>query len=312
MGEISMSLSRIGIILTLCMGISLLGANSLGPTIIPDAGVSATLSYTHPQTGKAITFQTNSRKTNTAEGPSSEKEWAVPANVKLTVTIEVENLGDVPLSDGISLDVWYDYDGEGYPADESDCDWICVPEDPDDCRVLKRTLTVDPDFPGKAGKGVYSLAAWVDRFDTITEFDEKNNFVGIIKIKPILTATVKPKILQPKAIQPVKRLAIAKNTDPIKIFPFKLEKAQNAQRFSFQSDHPAGIRIRIEWRGKPERLQAILRNESTDQILKRTSGASPFEFIYTSMNRKRTEKMSIEVRSRYSGTTSGRIAVISR
>jgi len=69
------------------------------------------------------------------------------------------------------------------------------------------TLKADLSYRGKQGKGVYNIAAWVDRFDTQTEVYEDDNYLGPINITVLPTVQTKrePLVIQTPTIKPIKK-----------------------------------------------------------------------------------------------------------
>jgi len=277
----------------------------------PDVILHVTLSYTHPQTGEKFILKTDSEKTNAAEWPDTAKKWSIPAGVELNIKLEVWNIGDNPGGDGFDVDLWYDWNKNEYPDDWEDADYVCLPDSPRDCLQFTKKITIDPDFPGKDGKGIYNIAAWVDRFDQTTEVYENNNFLGPIQIKPAMTAVVKPKVLKVKKLQPLRKLRMQKQPikPELKFFPFRLEPSKAKQGFSFEPNQPANVRIRIEWRNKRDQLQAVLRDETNSRVLNRAKGKSPLELHFKQLKKSRIEKMSVIINSSGRGITAGRIIV---
>jgi len=272
-----------------------------------DAILVVTLSYTHPQTGEKVTFKTDSQQTNGAEWPGSAKNWSVPPGVELTIDMEYQNLGDNPSSDGFSVDLWFDWNKNQYPPDTEDADYVCLEEDPGDCRRFTKTITIEPDFPGKDGTGIYNIAAWVDRFDTQTEVSEDNNFVGPIQMKK--SATLKIRKIKP--VKPVKKLPLLKQLikPEFQTFHFQLQSSKAKQSFSFAPNQPANVHIKIEWRNGNVPIQAILRDETHARILDRTKGSAPLDLHFKQLKKSGIEKMSVLVSSNSPGITAGRIIV---
>jgi hypothetical protein len=67
--------------------------------------------------------------------------------------------------------------------DDSVADVVCVPTSEEaTCRHGVVRLVMDPDFEGSRRPGVYHFALWVNRFSTIPEWDEFDNFAGPIRV----------------------------------------------------------------------------------------------------------------------------------
>jgi len=307
---------KIGMTLFCVILCAYIGFTSNRSIVIQDAILAVTLSYTHPQTGEQVTFKTDSRKTNGAEWPASAKQWSVPSGVELRIDMEYKNLGDNPFSDGFSVDLWYDWNKNQYPPDTEECDFVCVEEDPLDCQQFTTTIHMDPEFPGKDGKGIYNIAAWVDRFDMQTERDEKNNFLGPIQIKPLLTAVQKPlkikmRKIGPVKVKPVKKLHLHKKfvKPQFQTFHFQLQPSRSKQSFSFSPHQPVNVHIKIEWRKGDAPLQAVLRDETHSRILDRTKGTAPLDLRFQQSKKSGIEKISVLVSSSSRTVTAGRIMV---
>ncbi|MCD4781366.1 MAG: hypothetical protein K8S27_12570 [Candidatus Omnitrophica bacterium] len=124
------------------------------------------------------------------------KTYNVPSGVTLTLIIETLNLGDNPSGDPVSIDIWYDWPYRYSPKDDVDADAVCLPEGPGDCSKTIKKLKADHLYAGKVGKGVYNIVVWVDRFGTQTEVDEKDNFLGPIRIVAVPIVQNKQEPLQ--------------------------------------------------------------------------------------------------------------------
>ena len=147
----------------------------------PNFQPNLTIKYLHPNTHKRVTIK------NCLPG----KTYQVPAGVNLALIFEVRNTGDNPSGDPVSIDIWYDWPHRKPPNDNVDPDAVCVPEDPGDCQRVIETLKADLSYKGRQGKGVYNIVAWVDRFDTQTEVDEADNYLGPVKIVVLPTVQLK-------------------------------------------------------------------------------------------------------------------------
>jgi len=280
-----------------------------GPPSIQDAVLHVTLRYTHPRTGKVHTLTTDSQQTNSVEAPHTAREWSVPAGVELRIEMSY-TAGDHPASDGFSVDIWYDWNRFEYPEDTVDPDDVCLEENPRDCARFTRTLPMDSDFPGKDGRGVYNLAAWIDRFDTQSEAYEDNNFLGPIKIRAVRQAVARPVTIQRKKLRvaalPIKRMPASPGH---RIFPFRLEPTRMRRSFSFAADPPVKLRIVIESRDKKARLEAVLRDETHDRVLGRARGTAPLKIEFMPGKDTGIQELSVTVNRREAGFTAGRVLV---
>ena len=152
----------------------------------PNFQPELTIKYLDTVTNKNITLR------NCIPG----KTYYVPSDVTLTLIIDAANTGDNPSGESASVDIWYDWPTRSTPKDDSAADIECIPENPDDCQTVMKKLKVDYLYNGKEGKGVYNVVVWADRFDTLTELDEKDNFLGPIKIIAVPTVQNKQESLQ--------------------------------------------------------------------------------------------------------------------
>jgi hypothetical protein len=146
-----------------------------GATDPPNLVPAMTLQYEDPQSGEQIVHEIDSYT-------KAQKTYQVPGGVELTLIFEVLNTGDNPPGDPVSVDVWLDWTGDEMPADESDADFVCVPEGLGDCVRFEKTIQANAGYEGNGGKSVYHILIWVDRFDTLTEVDDNDNVLGPIKV----------------------------------------------------------------------------------------------------------------------------------
>ncbi len=158
------------------------------------------LSYVDPASGERVACAEPCRR------------FEVPDGVVLELAVTVANRGGEPRGDGPPWDLWWDQRLHPFPGLElaactgSDgtldipcwrdllgrIDWerwralpadlSCVPEAPGACRDLRLRLPLSSAFAGSRGRGVYSLALWVDRFGSTVEADELDNFAGPVRV----------------------------------------------------------------------------------------------------------------------------------
>jgi hypothetical protein len=166
----------------------------------PDWVPSLGLSYVDPASGERVE----------CAGPC--RRFEVPDGAELELRITVANRGGEPRGDGPPWDLWWDQRLHPFPGLElaactgpdgtldipcwrdlvARVDWetwralpadlSCVPEAPDACRDLRVRLPLSGAFAGSRGRGVYSLALWVDRFGSTVEADELDNFAGPVRV----------------------------------------------------------------------------------------------------------------------------------
>lgn len=166
----------------------------------PDWVPALQLSYLDPASGERVSCSEPCRR------------FEVPDGVVLAVRVSVANHGGEPSFDGPPWDLWWDQRLHPFPGiDSAACvdrdgtidlpcwrelveriDWArwqalpadlsCVPEEPGGCADVSVDVPVSAAFDGARGRGVYSLALWVDRFRVGLELDEFNNFSGPVRV----------------------------------------------------------------------------------------------------------------------------------
>jgi hypothetical protein len=170
------------------------------PNFVPEL----ILSYEDPGSGETISCEDGCRR------------FEVPEGVELEVRVLVRNLGGDVGPEGVAWDLWFDQrhhpfpgidlevcrddpekgvDPECWQAFNDRVNWeqwnsavadvVCVPVPGADCSDVALRVPMDPEFGGSRGRGVYSLAAWVDRFQTFSDADEFDNYAGPIRVKVV-------------------------------------------------------------------------------------------------------------------------------
>ena len=161
-----------------------------------------TLSYIDPTSGERVECTGDCRRVT------------VPAGSVLEAVVEVHDEGDNNRADEVTWDLWFNQPNHPYPGlDIEACfgedagsldrrcwqallervdrdawdalvpDVVCVPvRDGDSCRRGEVRVLMNPDFEGARRPGVYHFAVWANRFSTIPERDEFDNFVGPIRV----------------------------------------------------------------------------------------------------------------------------------
>jgi len=167
----------------------------------PDWVPSLELSYLDPASGDRVECSEPCRR------------FKVPDGAVLDLRVVVANRGGEPRVDGPTWDLWWDQRLHPFPGiDPTACidaadgtvdapcwqeladrvDWrrwqelaadlSCVPEEPGGCVDVTLRVPVSAAFDGDRGRGVYSVALWVDRFRAGADCDEFNNFVGPVRV----------------------------------------------------------------------------------------------------------------------------------
>ncbi|HSO22002.1 MAG TPA: hypothetical protein VLT81_03790 [Chondromyces sp.] len=193
------------------------GADSDPP---PDWVPELRLSYLDPATGSTVACSEPCRR------------FEVPDGAVLTVGVTVASRGGEPRSDGPVWDLWWDQRLHPFPGiDTAACvdadgtvdlpcwgalvervDWAswqalpadvsCVPEEPGGCLDVILQVPVSARFDGSRGRGVYSLALWVDRFRAVVERNELDNFAGPVRVVARAGDTAAPETEDAAAVAP--------------------------------------------------------------------------------------------------------------
>ena len=160
-----------------------------------------TLAYTDPSSGERIECAGDCRR------------LTVPAWTELEVRVRIRDEGGVDHEHKVTWDLWFNQPNHPFPgfdparcADEAGrldrgcwqslvervdraswdalpADVVCVPgaEGPS-CGEGVVRVPMDPDFDGARLPGVYHFAVWANRFGTIPEWDEFDNFAGPVRV----------------------------------------------------------------------------------------------------------------------------------
>ena len=167
------------------------------PNFVPEL----TLSFIDPESGDRLECGRECRR------------FEVPAGVELEIRVEVRRIGGQPTGDEPTWDLWFNQPGHPFPGfdltpcwDEegrldAECwqaladrvdratwdgltpDVVCVPgTGRGSCEEATLHVTMDPDFEGERRRGVYHFSLWVNRFSTLPEADEFDNFAGPIRV----------------------------------------------------------------------------------------------------------------------------------
>jgi hypothetical protein len=195
-----MRLSRFRFAVIVVASLAALSAADASEDPPPDWVPELRLSYLDPATGSRVACSEPCRR------------FEVPDGAVLIVGVTVANRGGEARSDGPVWDLWWDQRLHPFPGiDTAACvdrdgtvdlpcwrelveriDWArwqalpadlsCIPEEPGGCAEVTVEVPVSAAFDGSRGRGVYSLALWVDRFRVGLERDEFNNFSGPVRV----------------------------------------------------------------------------------------------------------------------------------
>jgi len=290
----------------LCVSAFADAGGSASPNFVPDLR----LSYVDPQSGERISCGDGCRR------------LSVPAGVELEVRVRVQNSNGDPWKDGVAWDLWFDQpihpfpgidiaacrDPAGGPID-LECwqslfervDWetwdrlvadrVCVPEKPGDCEDVTIKVPMDENFDGSRGRGVYSFAAWVDRFRVTTESDEFDNFAGPVRVRVLSPAAIAPTDRTEPQIQgeaqqtekqaategPKSPKAVVAGSSPmpyaVQILPahaetgFTLASSRSRGRLEFSPAYAGEVLVEVEIVRVPEKLVVQILKVSTGEIL---------------------------------------------
>ena len=291
----------------ICSLMAFAGFAAAGDSAPPNWVPTLNLSYADPQSGERIACGEGCRR------------FSVPAGVELQVHMTVENTGGTPDGDGVPWDLWFDQRRHPFPGldiaacrdredgpvdvdcwmalfDRVDWDWwrrleadrVCVPEIPDICGEVTINVLMDPDFDGSRGRGVYSFAAWVDRFQITTEIDEFDNFAGPVRVKvlpaPGITPADGPEIKKPAETMTTEgnSAEVGPGSSPmpysVRILPgqskvgFNLFSHRSRGRLEFSPLYAGEVTVHVEQHDTFENLDVVVRKVSTGEILAEAHG----------------------------------------
>jgi hypothetical protein len=287
--------------LLLAMSVAAEAADSTPPSFIPHLE----LSYIDPTSGEVVSCGQGCRR------------FEVPDGVGLDVRVGVRNEGGDVGEEGVAWDLWYDQRYHPFPGlditacyDASldqldhDCwralndrvDWtrwnelvadvVCVPERPGECEDVVLTVPVDSEFEGSRGRGVYSFALWVDRFQKIAEDDEFDNFAGPVRVKvvpstsdrtseSVATASIPGNLVStPSTPQPYTMLTFPARSD----LGFTLSSHLSRGLLEFAPVYPGVIEVEVEQGGVYENVVVEIRKSSNGEVLANATGKGRLRF----------------------------------
>lgn len=264
------------------------------------------LSYVDPISGEVVSCGQGCRR------------FEVPDGVELEVRIAVANQGGDVGEEGVAWDLWFDQRRHPFPAlditachDRAldrldvDCwraldsrvDWVewnqqvadvvCVPEKPGQCENVVLRVPMDSEFDGSRGRGVYSLALWVDRFKQIAEDNEFDNFAGPVRVKVVPTVSAgqlressasqfipENLIRAPSAPQPYTVLTFAARSD----LGFSLSSQLSRGLLEFAPRYPGEVEVEVQQSGAYERMVVEIRKSSSGKVLAEATGRGRLTF----------------------------------
>lgn len=286
------------------------GGASAPPNFVPEM----IFSYIEPVSGE---------RHECAEGC---RRFEVPAGADLQIRVRILNQGDNPGADGVDWDLWFDQPRSPFPPedfaicfddqqrldtdcyygmmdrvdwdwwDQQDADRVCVPDDPSDCFDETVSITMDAEFDGSRGRGVYVFLLWTDRFDTQSEMNEFDNVAGPVRVKVLPSSAVEAaEPLTPQVMVGTGKKVVAPVTDgessrmtvftptSAKSFTFRVSRAQAEKSFNLSSQiaranlefvvsYPGQVAVEVEQAGVWEKMIVELRKVSTGEVVAEASG----------------------------------------
>jgi len=169
-----------------------------------------------------------------------------------------------------------------------EADRVCVPETPDLCEEVTMNVLMDPQFDGSRGRGVYSFAAWVDRFRIATEIDEFDNFAGPIRVKvvpaPEITPADGPEDGKPAGAMTTERKSadVGPGSSPmpysVRILPaqsetgYTLASHRSRGKLEFSPLYAGEVTVIVEQHDSFENLDVVVRKVSSGEVLAEAHG----------------------------------------
>lgn len=278
-----------------------------GPGAPPNFIPEMTLSYSDPVSGARVECGDGCRR------------FEVPAGVDLDIRVRVLNDGSDPDGDGVPWDLWFDQRRHPFPGiDIADChdptedrldiecwqalvdrvdwdswgsqiaDWVCVPENSGDCNDATIRVPMEADHEGSRGRGVYSFAVWVDRFQNRPEENEFDNFAGPVRVKvvpasesasesasvpelvpePVPDARVESGVVAPSSPQPYSVRIVAEEEE----LGFSLTSPRSRGVIAFEPPYSGKVTVEVMRSGGYDALHLEVRKVSTGEVLAEVDG----------------------------------------
>jgi hypothetical protein len=264
------------------------------------------LSYVDPVSGEKVSCGEGCRR------------FEVPDGVVLDVRLRVINMGGDIGDGGVAWDLWFDQRRYPFPGldlnachDDSldridiDCwrelddrvDWeewnalvadvVCVPETPDVCEDVTLRLPVDSKYDGSRGRGVYSLAFWVDRFRVMSDANEFDNFRGPVRVK-VVPSEAEPKRASAPVDDGVEDVLVrgASSPRPFTVvkhparrdISFTLSSQKSRGVLEFAPLYPGTVEVEVVQGGTFEKMIVEIRKASTGEVLAVGEGKGSLRF----------------------------------
>jgi len=268
-------------------------ASGASPNFIPEM----TLSYSDPLSGETVECGDGCRR------------FEVPAGVGLDIRVRVLNDGGDSGGDGVPWDLWFDQRRHPFPGiDIADChdptedrldiecwqalidrvDWntwgsqiadrVCVPEKTGECDDITVRVPMDADHDGSRGRGVYSFAVWIDRFQIRPEENEFDNFAGPVRVKVVPAsasssesapdAQAESSLMMPSSPQPYSVRIVAEEEE----VGFSLASPRSRGVIAFEPPYSGKVTVEILPSGGYDALHLEVRKVSTGEVLAEVDG----------------------------------------
>jgi hypothetical protein len=272
------------------------------PSFVPDM----VLSYVDPSSGETISCAPGCRR------------FEVPDGVVLEVRVRVLNQGGDIGGEGVAWDLWFDQRRNPFPGldlaachDESlgrvdiECwramndrveweewsslvpDVTCVPEEPSGCGDVSLSVPMTSDHDGSRGRGVYSFAVWLDRFQVMSDADEFDNFSGPVRVK-VVPPDLKTSHVDAAPAEPPSKVLVRAPSSPqpftVLTFParsdvgFTLSSQKSRGVLEFAPLYPGEVVVDVQQGGTFEKMVVEIRKVSTGEVLGRGSGKGRLRF----------------------------------
>ena len=158
-----------------------------------------------------------------------------------------------------------------------------MPEVAGECSNVTVSLKLDENYAGSRGRGVYSFAVWIDRFQLSPESDEFDNFAGPIRVKVISGNGV------PAAPEDVEPEETDLQTGPLVVAPsvpmpyhfrtvprtvekaFNLTSPKSREEIVFQPPFVGRVDVEVESGTSRDKVLVQIRKISTGEVLAEAS-----------------------------------------
>jgi hypothetical protein len=160
-----------------------------------------------------------------------------------------------------------------------------VPEEPGGCLDVILQVPVSARFDGSRGRGVYSLALWVDRFRSGVERNELDNFAGPVRVVARVGDTATPETEDAAAVALPEQggagtLVFGASGKPFAVVVldetvdqgFALSSPRSRATVGFNPGVPGGVVVEVDQVGAWGKIVVEVRKVSTGEILQEARG----------------------------------------